>query len=470
MNFSYKTKGTCARQIDLEINDNIVTNVVFYGGNYHVNKQININKNLTIKAVGTVNIIADTASTEQDAVFNICVEDLNGNETILLSHSDIQAKTTTITKPSSIEVSENDIIRISNSQLYVADRGYYNRGELKKINHITGNTIYFETPTIEAYSNATVQLIKGLKFNIFGDRFNIICFSQNWDRGIWAVGLADSELNNLSVSIENTQNYESISLCDSININFNNLQCYQLKPTSNGYDYGLSIASCENINVYDFIGYAGRHAISTGVRRTTKNTLNRFIKSINGIYSARDNYSCDMHGNTCNSHYDGYAQNGISFGGNNNKFSGRIDSPVNGYCIHIAENDGYSFDFSNCEMYMKSDYNPFISLPNNGLVNEGGLINVTNCKMFANPNGGKILIYLRQPNISASGERCNINLSGTSYYKGTLSNAVYQDSNSTTSAITPIGVINLSGLWPYNANNKGCENAILQINPDCTKI
>ena len=32
MNFSYKTKGTCSRQIDLEINDNIVTNVVFYGG------------------------------------------------------------------------------------------------------------------------------------------------------------------------------------------------------------------------------------------------------------------------------------------------------------------------------------------------------------------------------------------------------------------------------------------------------
>lgn len=32
MNFSYKTKCTCSRQIDLEINDNIVTNVVFYGG------------------------------------------------------------------------------------------------------------------------------------------------------------------------------------------------------------------------------------------------------------------------------------------------------------------------------------------------------------------------------------------------------------------------------------------------------
>lgn len=32
MNFSYKTKGTCSSQIDLEINDNIVTNVVFYGG------------------------------------------------------------------------------------------------------------------------------------------------------------------------------------------------------------------------------------------------------------------------------------------------------------------------------------------------------------------------------------------------------------------------------------------------------
>ena len=32
MSYIYKTKGTCSRQIDLEINDNIVTNVVFYGG------------------------------------------------------------------------------------------------------------------------------------------------------------------------------------------------------------------------------------------------------------------------------------------------------------------------------------------------------------------------------------------------------------------------------------------------------
>ena len=32
MNFFFFIKGTCSRQIDLEINDNIVTNVVFYGG------------------------------------------------------------------------------------------------------------------------------------------------------------------------------------------------------------------------------------------------------------------------------------------------------------------------------------------------------------------------------------------------------------------------------------------------------
>lgn len=32
MKYSYKTKGTCARQIDLEINDDIITNVKFYGG------------------------------------------------------------------------------------------------------------------------------------------------------------------------------------------------------------------------------------------------------------------------------------------------------------------------------------------------------------------------------------------------------------------------------------------------------
>ena len=32
MKYSYKTKGTCSSQIDLEINGDIVTNVVFYGG------------------------------------------------------------------------------------------------------------------------------------------------------------------------------------------------------------------------------------------------------------------------------------------------------------------------------------------------------------------------------------------------------------------------------------------------------
>ena len=32
MNFKYKTKGVCASTIDFELNDGIVSNVVFYGG------------------------------------------------------------------------------------------------------------------------------------------------------------------------------------------------------------------------------------------------------------------------------------------------------------------------------------------------------------------------------------------------------------------------------------------------------
>lgn len=32
MKYSYKTKGTCSRQIDFEINDGVVSNVIFYGG------------------------------------------------------------------------------------------------------------------------------------------------------------------------------------------------------------------------------------------------------------------------------------------------------------------------------------------------------------------------------------------------------------------------------------------------------
>lgn len=32
LKYSYKTKGTCSQQIDLEINDGIVTNVKFHGG------------------------------------------------------------------------------------------------------------------------------------------------------------------------------------------------------------------------------------------------------------------------------------------------------------------------------------------------------------------------------------------------------------------------------------------------------
>jgi len=32
MQFTYKTKGTCSQMISFEVNDNIVTNVQFFGG------------------------------------------------------------------------------------------------------------------------------------------------------------------------------------------------------------------------------------------------------------------------------------------------------------------------------------------------------------------------------------------------------------------------------------------------------
>ena len=32
MQFSYKTKGTCAQQIDFDIDGNVITNIQFYGG------------------------------------------------------------------------------------------------------------------------------------------------------------------------------------------------------------------------------------------------------------------------------------------------------------------------------------------------------------------------------------------------------------------------------------------------------
>ena len=32
MQYSYRTKGTCSQQLDLEINGDVVTNVKFYGG------------------------------------------------------------------------------------------------------------------------------------------------------------------------------------------------------------------------------------------------------------------------------------------------------------------------------------------------------------------------------------------------------------------------------------------------------
>ena len=32
MRYTYKTEGTCSRQIEFDINGDIITNVVFYGG------------------------------------------------------------------------------------------------------------------------------------------------------------------------------------------------------------------------------------------------------------------------------------------------------------------------------------------------------------------------------------------------------------------------------------------------------
>ena len=32
MNYTYKTKGTCSKEINFDINDNVITNVSFMGG------------------------------------------------------------------------------------------------------------------------------------------------------------------------------------------------------------------------------------------------------------------------------------------------------------------------------------------------------------------------------------------------------------------------------------------------------
>lgn len=440
-----------------------------YAGRYKTTDEIVCNNDVNIVVKGNVIIEGIENTSTKNSVIKFAKVDENGNETEILHALSLSKGSFSISANThNLDLENGDIIRVSTSDLYVEDKGYYNFGELLVVNSFDENYIYFETPITRNYTNAKVQIVKSIKLNINGGKLEVIAEKGSWESGVTINGSANSFIENISVKNTSASSIAAFEIYDSSSLTINKCNVYQRKKPAVGYEYGLSISTSQYINVLDFIGFATRHACSLGARRTHHNTINSFI-NVNGIFSSDENYSADMHPNAENCTYTGIAYNGVSCGGNKNSFKGTIHGNKNGVCVYLAGIEGYDFDFSNCIMHHNSDYNPFITIVDEGDTRYGGLINISNCSLHRNSTGGSIILYLNKPSVLAGGSRPSINLSSTSCLGGSTGVAVYQGANSTGTILTSLGTINLIGFFPYNITNSNVD-ALLQVMPNGTHI
>lgn len=440
-----------------------------YAGHYKTTDEIICNKDVNITVKGNVIIEGIENASTKSSVIKFAKVDENGNETEILHDLSLTKNSYSISANThNLGLENGDIIRVSTSDLYVEDRGYYNFGELLVVNNFDENYIYFETPITRNYTNAKVQIVKSIKLNINGGKLEVIAEKGSWESGVTINASANSFIENISVKNTSASSIAAFEIYDTTTLTINKCNVYQRKKPTAGYEYGLSISTSQYITVLDFIGFATRHACSLGARRTHHNTINSFI-NVNGVFSSDENYSADMHPNSENCTYTGIAYNGVSCGGNKNSFKGTIHGHKSGYCVYLAGIEGYDFDFSNCVMYHNSDYNPFITIVDEGNTRYGGLINISNCSLRRDSTGGSTILYLNKPSILAGGSRVSINLSSTSCLGGSPSSAVYQGANPSGTDLTDFGTINLIGFFPYNITNHGVD-ALLQVMPNGTHI
>jgi hypothetical protein len=166
--------------------------------------------------------------------------------------------TKSITVSSTSGITSGELLFISTTQEWKGNTRHDQQGEIRTVDHISGNTVYLTETLEDTYpSSATVRVINPAK------DIEVSSISFTGVQGRNQTGIVFSYGQNLKIHdlfFSHFENY-AIGLFNVLNSEvYNNTIYYTNRP---GYGYGIGMwFACQNINVHNNYGNTCRHMIA----------------------------------------------------------------------------------------------------------------------------------------------------------------------------------------------------------------
>ena len=164
------------------------------------------------------------------------------------------------------ELVKNDVILITSTDLWDSSREYYFKGELARVGSVSGDSITLLNPLYDSYTAITTSV---KKINAPKIVINGLKIKRNSNQAAIQIKYAkDIEIKNCDIT--GARNW-CMTLYWIIGGEVGNCYMSDFWYLGTVQSYGLCVATCQDINVYNNRIFGGRHAITLGGREPCRN-------------------------------------------------------------------------------------------------------------------------------------------------------------------------------------------------------
>lgn len=251
-----------------------------------------INGRVTNTSGGVIDIVADVGAEIDGSNSTAALLFLLGGNISTTNYqltADSAKGSVTIVAPGH-NFAAGDIIRVQSTDLWNPTRAYYYKGEMCRVQAVSGDNIYVDTALYDSYTAATTVVTK---YNASKCRIDNLKITRASNQGgLQLQHLKDYSLNNLDIK---NANERCLYLLECFNGTLHDNQTYGKYYTNAGTAYGLSIGSCQHLKMFGGYYNGGRHGVAIGGTFPVRDVKMFGVDVDND--GASPQYCMDSHGN-----------------------------------------------------------------------------------------------------------------------------------------------------------------------------
>lgn len=204
--------------------------------------------------------------------------------------ANVAAGARTFTVSASLGLAEGDVARISSSDLFTPAYAAAYSGEMCRVLSVSGTTVTATAPLNAAYLAATTKIFKIGCPKVTLRNIRMLRATANTGISVWEA--SDIDIENVGVEGATLQGLQ-IAYCLGGQVR----NCHTIKTYATTNGYGISISTCQRVNISGNNAERARHAMSVnGYEPCRDITINsNDFRSYSS--AANSTYALDVHGN-----------------------------------------------------------------------------------------------------------------------------------------------------------------------------